>query len=627
MSDSSIEFIPQFPPDVFAAVSLLLDWSGAYQYLWSWKEDEKAADPLRVLSPEAHRVHSLMAAAFAFAAPFHPKAAQQKTRAKAAAQYFGSRFGKDRYKEADIRRIKAENFQALWAEIVRCRDQPVVPASPPEDTKSFPEWWSAALRLLIIADEACTGMAFHTWPTNDAEDADGNATDQTIVQVTALKSFGVPEGSIAAVRTKSFDTFCSDLVSKDMVVVLPKTRTSQVGCTMRALTHNLAALPPRGRATANWHLSQTRPKVAAPLEGRGEPLNLLLVPFPFRIPAESFVREGKRGFRTQQRWLNPAAQPPDTVPVQEREDAAEKIAEFVIDLCRICARGEMKIHGIVFPEFSLDWRTFDFVSERVAKTKELYLHFEFMIAGVSTNESDIPGNFVAMRGLLPWPDEVRNDPPSRIQWDYAPVRGKHHRWKLTEAQIRRYGLSHKLISEPSDGDDFSLWEDIQIGRRVIDFVEPRSGTSMTTLICEDLARIDPCQEVIRSVGPNLVIALLMDGPQMLTRWPRHYAGVLADDPGSSVLTLTSLGLIERALPTDRTRSRAVAFWKDPTFETELHLPSTAHALAVSLRASRIEETTIDGRSDGGRSFAWRLAQATTVRASRAEPWILGAHKF
>ena len=48
--------------------------------------------------------------------------------------------------------------------------------------------------------------------------------------------------------------------------------------------------------------------------------------------------------------------------------------------------------------------------------------------------------------------------------------------------------------------------------------------------------------MLRAVGPNLIIALLADGPQIASRWPGRYAAAFADDPGSSVLTLTSAGM-------------------------------------------------------------------------------------
>jgi hypothetical protein len=50
----------------------------------------------------------------------------------------------------------------------------------------------------------------------------------------------------------------------------------------------------------------------------------------------------------------------------------------------------------------------------------------------------------------------------------------------------------------------------------------------------------PGADVMNAIGPNLVIALLMDGPQREHRWPGRYATVLADDPGSAVLTVTCL---------------------------------------------------------------------------------------
>ena len=88
---------------------------------------------------------------------------------------------------------------------------------------------------------------------------------------------------------------------------------------------------------------------------------------------------------------------------------------------------------------------------------------------------------------------------------------------------------------------------------------------MCVLICEDLARQDPVTEVIRAVGPNLVFALLMDGPQLRNRWASRYASVLAEDPGCSVLSLTSLGMSRRSRPRLESgpvvdRSSVIALW-------------------------------------------------------------------
>ena len=106
----------------------------------------------------------------------------------------------------------------------------------------------------------------------------------------------------------------------------------------------------------------------------------------------------------------------------------------------------------------------------------------------------------------------------------------------------------------------------------------------------------------------------MDGPQRASRWPGHYAGVLADDPGSSVLTVTSLGLVDRAAGTDGGLNRAVAFFKSCTGEqAELTLPPGAQALAISLRASTKEEHTLDQRGDGNHAYTWHLNEVCPVR--------------
>jgi hypothetical protein len=88
-----------------------------------------------------------------------------------------------------------------------------------------------------------------------------------------------------------------------------------------------------------------------------------------------------------------------------------------------------------------------------------------------------------------------------------------------------------------------------------DVVRERAGKPLRLLaegddwrMCEDLAQSDNVAEVIRSVGPALVITPLLDGPQLASRWAARYASVFADDPGSAVLTLTSFGLAQRCRP-------------------------------------------------------------------------------
>ena len=93
---------------------------------------------------------------------------------------------------------------------------------------------------------------------------------------------------------------------------------------------------------------------------------------------------------------------------------------------------------------------------------------------------------------------------------------------------------------------------MDVPRRSIQIVEVGEGSTVVSLVCEDLAQIDDVADVLRSVGPMTVVTPLLDGPQLNSRWAARYASVLADDPGSTVLTLTSYGMAQRSRPAGRT---------------------------------------------------------------------------
>ena len=102
---------------------------------------------------------------------------------------------------------------------------------------------------------------------------------------------------------------------------------------------------------------------------------------------------------------------------------------------------------------------------------------------------------------------------------------------------------------------------------------------------------------MRDVGPTLVVTILLDGPQLATRWTARYAGVLADDPGTAVLTLTANGMVERSRPTGMPPSTVVALWKDPTRGLrEISLERGATGVLVSLAATRARRRVADGRT-------------------------------
>jgi hypothetical protein len=138
------------------------------------------------------------------------------------------------------------------------------------------------------------------------------------------------------------------------------------------------------------------------------------------------------------------------------------------------------------------------------------------------------------------------------------TQAKHHRWKLDRSQIEQYELTRLDTCK-------SWWEHIDLSSREFMFCSLGKGRVISVLVCEDLARPDPVGDLIRAVAPNLVIALLMDGPQLKTRWPARYAASLASDPGSSVLSVTSIGMspVANREPLDWTEAGWLGFGTAP----------------------------------------------------------------
>jgi hypothetical protein len=167
---------------------------------------------------------------------------------------------------------------------------------------------------------------------------------------------------------------------------------------------------------------------------------------------------------------------------------------------------------------------------------------------------------------------------------------KHHRWRLDGGQIHQYHLCRALDPHRD------WWEAIDIPPRNIQFLDVGEGAITAALVCEDLARMDTVADVLRLVGPTLVVALLLDGPQLSSRWPCRYAAVLSDDPGSAVLTLTSLGMVNRSRPAGLPTSRVVALWNSPVGGMR-PIELSRGAAGILLRAVVAAKTvwTADGR--------------------------------
>jgi len=257
-----------------------------------------------------------------------------------------------------------------------------------------------------------------------------------------------------------------------------------------------------------------------------------------------------------------------------------------------------EIHGVVLPELAVTDTDLPEIWKRLAAA----FPGAFLIAG--TGAAPVKKEFYSKNEVACWFGSPRKGVPLPIS------QKKHHRWLLDSSQLQQYGLTPRLGGQ-------LLWENIGLGARELKFFPLTGSLTLCFLICEDLARPDPIGDLIRAVGPNLVIALLMDGPQLTHRWAARYAAALADDPGSSVLSLTSIGMARLSTPLGKPESRVVALWKDASRGPfEIELPQDADALVLNLSLDQTEEWSADGRSDGGAAGRWVLQTVSPISVLR-----------
>jgi hypothetical protein len=417
----------------------------------------------------------------------------------------------------------------------------------------------ALMDLLGAADEACVELGIYKI---DPQLRAGGGLEAFGFQAeyVLVKSMSSPSGA----------TLCKD-IDPSRARVLPKMHTPQSGLTIRSLSHHLGYCPG----------SDMRPKWAglAPRE-RSHSLNLLLVPWPKVVQPAQFIATRKRnvsdevghggyGLFTYQPSAGPA------------------VAD-VANLLRNAEERVGQVNGIIFPELAMSESEFDQISLQFATPDR------FIVAGVGERGGDSAGTNSAYWDLID--PNIQDKDGESVR--YRITQKKHHRWKLDKSQIVQYGIGTNLHPLAN------WWEHIELGDREISFVSLQPWLTMSVLICEDLARPDPVGDIIRAVGPNLIIALLSDGPQTASRWPGRYASGFADDPGSSVLTLTSLGMSKLSRPKDpsKDRSGVVALWRDAkTGTTEISLPDKQDAIVLNITVEYHEEWTADGRGDGKNS--------------------------
>jgi hypothetical protein len=363
------------------------------------------------------------------------------------------------------------------------------------------------------------------------------------------------------------------------VRVLPKTHLAPGGINLRSLSRYLSS-----------HTSQVevlwRRVPLGDVEQRersGTTWNVLLLPWPLEVTDSDFR--------------------PVAGPLRDMDPEAFGFFEFCphqpLDLSHVetvldsVLRQGSWVDAVVLPEAAV-------LPEEVEPLEELVVSHGavFLATGVRQPavSATLLGRNYAHVGL--WDGEHW----TRLQAD------KHHRWSLDANQIGQYHLSDVLSS------DKLWWEAISIPPRSMPILDVGGGATTSVLICEDLARLDEVAEVLRYVGPTFVIALLLDGPQLAARWSARYASVLADDPGSAVLTVTSLGMATRSRPPGCRRSRVVALWKDPERGLrEIELGRGAKAVLLNLAEQRKTVWTADGRCHPGTTPRLILTDVKQIR--------------
>jgi hypothetical protein len=478
-------------------------------------------------------------------------------------------------------KLPPEEVLGLWRVVLRNLNQPIDEVGRNEDL-AF-----ALLSILVIADAVSVGIEVPS-------EQQLSPTNQFLIEANA---------KLTADLVLHRPTNLCQRVGTSRAVVLPKMRTPQSGLTLRSFSHHLAFVQLAG-VGPKWisHLD--------PSKSRTNPfLNLVLIPWPPEILPKQFERvepsdrrdrgaevpvvpKGHGFFRFRPR------------PIRNRDLTS------LVQICRRAQEMVGEVDGLIFPELSMRLMDYRNIIRRLEEAK---VRVPLIVAGLwrKRRRNLAAGNSAKVRLWHPLhPDGTGGE---KVELEQH----KHHRWFLDRSQICQYGLGSRLQT------DMKWWEHTSLENRSLHFLNLKPWLTLTVVICEDLARPDPAGDLIRAVGPNLVIALLLDGPQLSHRWPARSATVLADDPGSSVLTLTSLGMAKLSRPpAGAQESRSIALWRAQDSDVrELELPPGADAIVLSLANNYREQWSADGRSDRGTTGCIGLAgiHAITGRAGARGP--------
>jgi hypothetical protein len=391
---------------------------------------------------------------------------------------------------------------------------------------------------------------------------------------------GIPGGSdLAAYSNEAtrmlIETGSLSRFSPQRVRVLPKRQTPQSGIDLRSLSQHLAAI-------------QTETNVKYTLlpipQIQRKRLEMLLIPWPYEISAQAFSIHETQALPTM---------PTEYFGFFKFAPVEEPPIEKFVELVKKARRSSDGVDVVILPETALTESQLQQLETALDDDTELNNEEEpVIVAGIrsDTISGDFGRNDVVFSYVNTFGDRQRF------------FQSKHHRWALDESQILNYDLAERLSPTKR------WWEAIEISERTLWLFAITDWLMLCPLVCEDLARQEPLGRTLRAVGPTLVIALLLDGPQLKDRWPHRYAGVLSDDPSSSVLTITSLGMTMRSSPPGFEPRPVVAFWKDSLHGArEISLNPGSEALLLSLGPQPQRQWTADGR-DGAAAVVTLLEE-------------------
>jgi hypothetical protein len=346
-------------------------------------------------------------------------------------------------------------------------------------------------------------------------------------------------------------------LSATRVRIVPKTQFSARGITIRSLSRYLALC---------YESVDVRWRSAGPGPGGRTDYNIVLLPWPLVIDASDFKPAPSTVVENMDSSL---------FGFFEFAPRAELDCETVGSVLESAAALAGCVDAVILPESAVTPAAIPELERALARQDAT-----FLIAGVRElpTASAFGRNYLhfGIRTAAGW---------KRYEQD------KHHRWCLDEPQIRQYHLSRSLDPKKR------WWEAIDIRERTLHIIDVGDRITTAPMVCEDLARLDEVTDLVRRIGPSLVVAVLLDGPQLSKRWPCRYASVLADDPGSAVLTLTAYGMAARSRPAGKPRSRVIAHWNsqaDGVHEIELARGASGVLLQTSIEGPTL--WTADGRS-------------------------------